>query len=132
MFGRNKKQETVIVTAKGIAEHDKLEVGTLCIASPDTFEAYELDYNQQARNEKTGQFTQFVSSLNKKPLKIFENRKQSRSQSTRSIAAQQFDEKLVQIHKGQQKQSMLLWLGIIILALIIIIGLVIFFNMRGN
>lgn len=128
---RKNKQAVINITAKGIAEHFKLDVGTLSIASPDTFEAWELDYNQQARNARTGEYTQFVSSLNKRPIKIFSNRPQSQSQSTKSMAAQQFDEKLVQIEKVNQRQSMLLWLGIFILALALMTGLIVLLNMGG-
>lgn len=132
MFGKEKKEQSVIIiTAKGIAEHDKLEAGTLCFADPDRFQAWELDYNQQAKEENKGHFTQFVSTLNKKPLKIFDNRPQLRSQSANQIAAQQFDEQLVQVHQAKQKQSMLLWLGIISLSILLMIGLIVFFNIRG-
>ncbi len=131
MFGRNKNLQHIFkVTAKGIVEHSRLEVGTLCCASPDTFEAWELDYNQQAKDERTGEFVQFISSLNKQPLKIYTHRPQSQSQSTAQIAAQQFDEKMVQIHKEESKKSMLLWLGIIAAILLVIIGLIVLLNVQ--
>ncbi|OGN90745.1 MAG: hypothetical protein A2Z70_01315 [Chloroflexi bacterium RBG_13_48_17] len=129
MFGNN-RQQTIIITPKGTTEKEKLQVGSILIARPDTYEAWELDYNQQARNEKNGAFVQFVSSWNKTPIKIFENRPSIKGQSTQIIAAQQFDEKLTQTHKAQQHLSQLLWLGIFGALTVIIIGLVILFNMR--
>lgn len=128
-IGKDKKQEVVIITAKGVAQHEVLEADSLCFTSPNTLEAWELDYNQQAKNEETGQFTQFVSSLNKQPLKIYENREQSESHATKVIAAQKFDEKLTQIQKDSESKSMLLWMGIITVVLAIIIGLIVLANM---
>lgn len=129
-MGNKKDQATKIITARGILEHKKLGAGTQCFACPDIFAAWELDYNQQAKDEKTGRYTQFVSSLNKKPLKIYQNRPQLQSQPTRNIAAQQFDEKLVQIHKQQQQQIMVRWLGIIVLALALIVALIVLVYVR--
>lgn len=121
----------IIISAKGLAEHTKLEAGTLCVADPGKFQAWELDYFQQARDEKTGKYTQFVSSLNQRPLKIFPNRPQIASQQSAMIAVQQFDEQLVQIHQENSKQSMLLWLGIFLLALVLTILTIVLVNMRG-
>lgn len=128
MFGLKKKgikQDVYIVTAKGVAEREKLDTGITSAALPDYFQAWEIDYNQQAEDEHTGQPTQFVSSLNQRPLIIYKSRPQLRSTLAAVLAVRQFDEKLTQIHEQQQKQSMLLWLGIIIMALLVLIGIVI-------
>ncbi len=130
-MANKEKQAIYKVTAQGRVEHEKLEVGTLCCANPDKFEAWELDYNQQAKDEETGGFIQFVSSLNKKPLKIYRNIPQSESHTTRQIAMQQFDEQLTTLLEKSSKNSMLLWLGIILVLLLLIIGLVVLSNMNG-
>jgi len=128
----NNKQVIKVFSAQGAIGNRKLEMGTLCVADPDMFRAWESDYNQQARNEKTNQLTQFMSTLNKQPIKIYQNRPQSKSQSTVQIMAQQFDEKLVQVHEENHRQSMLIWLGIIILALTLSISLMALANMGGS
>ena len=119
------KQHIIEITAKGELLKDKLEVGTLCVADPKEFKAWELDFNQQARDERSGQFVQFVSSLNKRPLKIYRNRPQAPTQATRDIAAQQFDEQLEQVQSQHPKHTMVKWLGVImVIELMIIAGVI--------
>lgn len=122
-------QEVIIINARGVATHQKLEVGNLCMASDDTSEAWELDYNQQSKDVKTGKLVQFISTLNKKPLRIFKNRPQIPGLSILNIAKQEFKASIMEIEEENHRKSMLLWLGIIIMSIIVTIALIILLNM---
>lgn len=124
-WDRHPKQNVIVITADGFADHRKLEVGSLCFASPDDCEAWEIDYLQQSKDERTGKLFQFVSILNKRPLRIYKSRPQSKSQPTRDIARQQFYEQLLLIRKKKERQSMMLWLGIVLVILAIILGMLV-------
>lgn len=131
MAGKNQTQKIIKINARGVVKKDKLDVGYLCMSSPETYEAWEMDYNQQSKDAKTGDLVQFVSTLNKKPLKIFKNRPEITAQSILSIAKQEIRATIMEIETENQKKSMLLWLGIFLLALLLLIGIIILSNMGG-
>ena len=128
-MSKYEQQKIIKISARGVATHEKGETGTLCVAFPETCEAWELDYNQQSQDAQTGELVQIVSTLNKKPLKVFDNRPDISGQSIQSIGAQEFDAAIMQIEQDNQKKSMLLWLGILMLTLAVIIGLVVLVSM---
>lgn len=123
-------QDVIIINARGIAKHDRLEVGNLCMASDETSEAWELDYNQQSKDAETGKMIQVISTLNKKPLRVFKSRPTIPGLSILSIAKQEFKASIMEIEEENSRKSMLLWLGIIIVLLLLIIGIVILTNMN--
>lgn len=130
LFGKKTKyQDTRIISPDGNIEHEELESGNLCFGRSSHFQSWEFDYYQQVIDEKTGQRVQFVSTLNKRPLTIFKHRPTIEGQSTTQLGNQMFDEKMMQIHKQHQSMSMIMWVGIVCLALVIIIGLIIWANM---
>ena len=115
MFGQKLKEEyqrTVIITPTGDIDERQLIQQTRLISWPDMFQAWELDSRQQVRDEDSGKMTQFVSSVNKRPLKIYRNRTRAAGRATEVIAAQEFDKKLTSVTEQESRHSMLLWLGI--------------------
>ena len=118
-----------MIVNSGDIERVKLEADVLYVSSPPTTEAWELDPNQQAQNEKTGEYTQFVTGTNRKPLKIYKNVPEQETKPLQTIAGQKFDEYFSYIEEKNQKQSMLLWIGIITAIIAVTIGVVVLLNM---
>lgn len=127
-----REQDVLIVTeADGNVEPCRLETDVLYVASPETIEAWELDYNQQAKHEKTGRHLQVVSERSKKPLKIFPDRSTLQGQSTEAIASQKQDAELTFMQSKNKRSSMLLWVGIICAILAVTIGVIVLLKMKG-
>ena len=124
------RTQDVMIVNSGDIERVKLEADVLYVSSPSTTEAWELDPNQQAQNEKTGQYTQFVTGTNRKPLKIFKNVPEQATKPLQTIAGQKFDEYFSYLEEKNQKQSMLLWIGIITVIIAVTIGIVVLVNMN--
>jgi len=123
------KIQVGIVTDKLSFEVHHLECDTMHIESPTSFEAWELDSYHLSRDETTGEPLQLISERNKKPLRVFRDRPLITGRAIETIAAQQFDERMTIIQERNQKQSMLLWLGIIAVLMAIIIGIIVLSNL---
>lgn len=127
----SRKQNVLILTeANTGVEYAQLETDVLYAASPETIEAWELDTNQQARDELTGRYIQVVSERSKKPLRIFKDRPLLSGPSTEAIASQKQDAELAFLNTKSQKNSMLIWIGIICVILAVIIGLIVLLNLN--
>lgn len=122
-------QEITVLTPLGTAEHRVLVANGLCCSDNAKYQGWELEYPQQSKDENTGVMVQFVSSTNKKPLKIFKDRQSLQTQVTSKLAGQSFDAKLTQVTGAKQRQSQLIWLGIAMTSLMLIIALIILLNM---
>lgn len=125
-------QNVLLVEGTSDIERHTLETDVLYVASPNSIEAWELDSNQQARHEVTGEYIQVCSVRNKKPLQIFRNRPRIKGQPVSVIAAQKFDEQMTVIQERNQKQSMLLWIGIICALLAVSVAGIVLFKMIGG
>lgn len=134
MFDRQKggRLNVLTVTETNDIERRRGETDVLYVAFPDTTEAWELDAGQQAKHERTGEYLQVCSVKNKRPLQIFRNRPRISGQSVSNIAAQKFDEQIMVIQERNQKQSMLLWIGIICALLAVTISVIVLLKMRDN
>lgn len=121
-------QKVKIIDVTGRGRKGKFEIGRNFMVSDDTSQAWEIDYNQQSR-DPNGSLVQFISTLNKKPLQVFDDRSSIPGTSILSIAKQEFRATLVEIEEEHQKKSMLLWLGIIILSLLFVILLIVLLSM---
>ncbi len=127
----SRKQDVLILTeANTGVEYTQLETDVLYAASPETIEAWELDTNHQAKNELTGRYIQVVSERSKKPLRIFKDSPLLSGPSTEAIASQKQDAELAFLNTKSQKNSMLVWIGIICAILAVIIGLIVLLNLN--
>ena len=115
---------SVIFNPSGKRQECDLLVQTRLISLPDMYQAWELDNAQQAADEHSGRNIQFLSLLNKHPLKIYRNRSLGPDRATKIIAAQEFDKALTEATDEAQRQSMLLWLGIFAIGTLLIIFIV--------
>ena len=128
----DQKMNVAILTERLGVEETRLDCDTLHIESPDTIEAWELDPYQLSRDEKKGNNLQVVSERNKKPLKVFRDRPAIAGRAIETIAGQKFDEEMTIIQERKQKQSMLLWIGIITAIIAVTIGIIVLVNMKGG
>src|SRR4030043_93435 len=121
------RQDVCILTETGDIVDMRLETDSEegYVASPDTLEAWELDFNQQCVDEKSGRYCQVISDRNKKPLKIFKNRPTLSGSTTETIASRKEDEELAFLNAHREKNKMLLWVGIIAALLAVVISIVV-------
>lgn len=106
-------QDVILITGLGDIFRHKFETQPGYVASHDTVEAWELDYNQQVLDESTGQYTQFLTEYSKKPIKIYKDRPALVGLSTKVLASREQDAEIAYSDTRRQKNSMLLWVGII-------------------
>lgn len=118
-------QAVCVLKQTGGVEFVSLETDTLYAASPESIEAWEIDPNQQARNEKDGVSLQIVSEISKQAIKIYPSWDALKGLSTDKIASKKQDEELAFMESRRSKNSMLLWLGIICLVLALTVGLIV-------
>lgn len=125
-------QNVLILTAGSDVELCRLEANNLYMASPDTDppQAWERDFSQQAKDEKSGEFLQVVSVLSKTPVRIFRNRPALAGKSTDLISSGKEDEELTYMDARSAKNSMLLWIGIITALLAVTVGIIVLVNMK--
>lgn len=116
----NNKMDAVLFTGDNRIEDLKLEAYITHLESPKTAEAWAMNPRQQCKDEKTGNYIQFLSPISYKPLKIYRNsngNKESKVEDNVAvISAQTEDEEMAFLENRQHKDSRLLWLGIILAA----------------
>lgn len=122
-------QDVLILPETAGVEVTRLEADDLYAADHERPAAWELDFNQQAKNERTGVFLQVISVLSKKPVKIYRGKPERSSQSTTTIASNAQDRALTFQGRRKSKNSLVLWLGIFLLSLVMIIGIIVLVNM---
>lgn len=130
-MGKRRKQDVCLLTTTNRVEDTKLESDILHAESPSTLEAWGLDGNQQAIDEKTGRYIQFISSLSCDPLQIYQNSPVHKS-NTPAIASQTEDQEMVYIEEGKRKDSRLLWIGICLAMLTLTVCVIALLKMQGG
>lgn len=123
-------QEVCLLTTANCVEDGKLERDILHAESPKTMEAWGLDGNQQARDEETGRYVQFISSLSCDPLQIYKGSPVNKS-NTSTIASQTEDQEMVYAEEGKRKDGRLLWLGICLAFMTLTVCILALLKMRG-
>src|SRR4030043_1025989 len=128
------RQDVCILTETGDIVDMRLETDSEegYVASPDTLEAWELDFNQQCVDEKSGRYCQVISDRNKKPLKIFKNRPTLSGSTTETIASRKEDEELAFLNTHKEKNKMLLWVGIIAALFAVVISIVVLVQLQKS
>jgi len=108
------------------------EEGSRHVASPDSLQAWELDFSQQFKDPKSGRFVQVISDRSKKPLKVFKLRSELSGQSTDVIASQKQDEELAFLNTYHEKNKMIVWVGIIAALFAVVISVVVLLIMQNR
>ncbi len=126
------RQDVCILTETGDIVDFRLETDSeeAYVASPDTLEAWELDFNQQCIDQKNGRYIQIISDRHKKPLKIFKNRPTLSGSTTDTISSRKEDEELAFLNSRKEKNKMVLWVGIIAALIAVVISIVVLVNMN--
>lgn len=125
-------QDVLLLSETASVEFRSIEAEGLYAADHDMPGAWELDFNQQTKNEKTGEYLQVISARSKRPVQIFKNRPKMAGQSTQTIASNSQDRELTFQDRRKQKNSMVLWLGIIAVIFAIVISIIVLVNMKDN
>lgn len=120
------RQDVLLLTETGDMIDGKLDVedGSNHVASPDTLQAWELDYGQQCKDRR-GRFCQVISDRSKKPLQVYKERHVLKGQSTEVIASQKQDEELAFLNTYKERNKMILWVGIIAALIAVVISIVV-------
>ncbi len=107
------KQDICLLAETNSVSDERLSAGTIHAESPDTAEAWGLDSRLQCRDEKTGRYIQFVSSLNCDPIPIYKNPDTPAVKTNTSlIASQTEDQEMVFVDTTSNRSSTMLWIGI--------------------
>lgn len=126
------RQDVLLLTETGDIDGFKLEAESAYIVSPDTVEAWELDYNQQVIHEKSGRNIQVISERDKKPLRVYRFRPTLEGQSTDVIASRTQDEELAFMNTVRAKNRMLTWVGIIAALFAVVISIVVLAQLKNS
>ncbi len=134
-FGKQKiKQDVCILPETNSVKDDQLEAGTLHADNIDTAEAWGLDSGQQCKDEKTGRYIQFISSISCTPIQIYFDHGFSRVRKikTADISSQTEDQEMTFTDRGRSKDGRLLWLGISLAMLTLMVCIVVLLKMTGG
>lgn len=108
----------------------KLEVDVGGAVDFDELREWAIDSNQQAIDERTGEYVQFFSERSYKPVQIYSDYDISFiGQNVEAIAAQTEDEELTSVANRKTKDSRLLWMGIIAALFAVVISIVVLVNL---
>jgi hypothetical protein len=129
---RSARQDVKLLTELGDIVGLEFETEPGYIVSSDTVEAWHQDYNQQTKDEKRGRVFQVISERSKNPLKIFQERKPVKGQTTEVIASQTQDSELAFMNSKREKNKMLIWVGIIAALLAVVISIVVLVKLKSS
>ncbi len=135
---RSRRQPVLILTETNSVVDDVLEVPPTDAGyaeSPDTVEAWALDANQQALNQK-GEYVQVICERSFEPIRVFNLNNGHKSDTivhnVDTIASQKHDEELSFMEEKKSKSSQMLWLGIIGAIIALTFALVVLSSMKGG
>lgn len=112
-WGNKNKQDVCLLSETNRMIDEKLDAGTIHAESPDTAEAWGLDAKQQCKDEKTGRYIQFISSLSCDPIVIYKNPDTAPVKANTSlISSQTEDQEMTYIDYGKKKDGRLIWVGV--------------------
>jgi hypothetical protein len=126
------RQDVCILTETNSVGDGKLNALVAHAESPKELLAWELNPRQQAIDEKTKRFIQFIDDISYKPLQIYQNSLfQKKTSNITSISSQTEDQEMVFISEGRKNDGRMLWIGIIagIVALTFLIA--VYMKMKG-
>lgn len=123
-------QDVLLLTEVGDIAGFTLETVPGYAASFDTIEAWEIDLNQQAKDERSGNLIQVISERSKKPLIIFKDRPTLQGPSTNALASRKQDEAIAYFNNQREKNKLVTWVGIIAALFAVVISLVVLLRLR--
>lgn len=135
---RTRRQPVLTLTETNSVVDDRLEIPPTDAGyaeSPDTVEAWALDANQQALNDK-GEYVQVICERDFEPIRVFNLNNGHKSnvavRNVETIASQKHDEELAFMEEKKSKNSQMLWLGIIAAIVALTFALVVLISMKGG
>ena len=134
-FGHSRRQNACLLDETNSVDDIKLDGAIAHAESYDTQSAWGLDSEQQAMDEETGKFFQFISLRSYIPLKIFRSNGHSEVQivgdNVSTIAAQTEDQEMFSVDEKKEKDSRLLWVGICLAMLTLTVCVLALVSMKG-
>lgn len=101
-----------------------LRAGVTDVESEETAEAWGLDSSLQCKDEETGQYFQFISSVICDPIDIFGNGKGLNQTDVSLIASQTEDQEMTFVEQGKNRDWRWLWYVVMIEAVgLVLLGL---------
>lgn len=110
---RNGARRNVLLLAGDDIVELQLDTEPGYIVSPDSLEAWEEDINQQF-HDRRGRNTQVISELQKRPLKIYQDKPENTGPGTAVLASRKQDEELSFTSKRKEKNKLLTWVAVIV------------------
>ena len=135
MFKKNNTTQNVCkLTENNTAYDDKLDAFEAHAELLQDCLAWEMDSFQQAIDEKTKRFIQFIGERSYRPIKIFRSLQNGNENDTNitTIASQTEDQEMVFLDEGKKKDGRLLWLGICLCLVTITIMAAVYMKMKGG
>lgn len=129
--GHSRRQDVCLLSETNSVGDERLEAGTTHAESPDTAEAWGLDSNQQCRDEKTGRYIQFISSLSCDPVKIYRSLPVVMA-NVSLISSQTEDQEMVFTDQGKSKDGRILWVGVCLAMLTLTVCIVVLLKIQGG
>jgi len=130
---KKNKQAVCLLSETNSVQDNWLDADILHAESLATTEAWGLDSRQQCKDEKTGQYIQFISSVSCNPVKIYRNggKVEARDTNTALLSSQTEDREMVFIQQGKGHDGRLLWIGICMAMLTLTVCVVVLLKVAG-
>lgn len=126
---RGNQQDVCNLTETNSVDDGKLDAFVAHAESIKETAAWELNSFQQAIDEKTGRYIQFISDRSFRPLQIYRN-PISATGNISTIAGQTEDQEMVFLEEGRKRDGRMLWIGIILAMLTLCFCLAVYMKMR--
>ena len=132
MFGgrHQRRQDVCLLSETNSVSDERLEAGTIHAEFPDTAEAWGLDSGHQCKDERTGHYVQFISSLSCDPVRIYRGSEPIKT-DTSLIAALTEDQEMTFTDRGRGKDGRLLWVGICLAMLTLTVSIAVLSKVLG-
>lgn len=114
MSKKKGKVNVCLLAGTNSAKDDVIDAGTLHAQNYDTAEAWTLNANQQCKDEKSGEYIQFIGSSHCDPIRIYRNHGSQDEDDTNlsALSSDTEDKEMAFLDRGKEKDSRLLWIGI--------------------
>lgn len=135
ILNRNtEEQDVCFLTETNRVEDDSYLVSALYAENFDAAEAWGLDSKQQCKDEKTGHYIQFISSLSCDPLTIYGNsgHSEARKANVSLVSAQTEDKEMTFTDRGRGHDARLIWVGVCLALLTLTILVMVLSKMGGG
>ena len=127
LFKGKSVQDVCLLTETNSVEDRALESLILHAESPGTAEAWGLDSEQQCRDDKTGRYIQFISSVSCEPVTIYrgaDGEKKARDTNTSTISAETEDKEMVYTGQPKGNNGLAIWMAACVTMIVFVVLLV--------